>query len=134
VPRKEENEAKASAEHIGVVNPYALTEVLTGKRINWKGVAEPNKLLEQALGRSYEELFDPSHDSALYPGLKLHSDTLMVEPSEKPELGVGTLAAPTVGASTVWVDPGDFFEFGAELNDPCPRLITGLLLSPDSGW
>jgi Calpain family cysteine protease len=112
------DDVKASAEHIGVANPFALAEVMTGKRIKWQGVAEPTQLLEQALGRPYDELFDPKFDSPLYPGLKLHSDTMRVEPSEMPELGVGALAAPSVGASTVWVDPGDFFEFGAELNDP----------------
>lgn len=115
---RNEEDAKASAKHIGVVNPFALAEVVKGKRINWKGVLDPSKLLEDTLGRPYDELFDPKHDSPLYPGLKLHTDTLMVEPSETPELGVGAFAAATVGASTVWLDPGDFFELGADLNDP----------------
>lgn len=79
---------------------------------------DPGKLLEDTLGRPYDELFDPKHDSPPYPGLKLHTDTLMVEPSEIPELGVGAFAAATVGASTVWLDPGDYFELGADLNDP----------------
>lgn len=110
--------ARKSAEYIGVANPYALAEVLKGKRINWRGVHDPRKLLEDALQHPYEQLFDPKHGSPLYPGLKLNSDTLTVEPSEAPQSGVGGTAAPLVGSSTVWVDPGDFFEFGTELNDP----------------
>jgi hypothetical protein len=110
-----EKEAKVSAHAIGVINPYALAEVKNGKKINWKGAGNPRKMLEKLLGQPYEELFDPKHDSPLYPGLAVGAHNV-VEVKETPKLGVGEFAADDVGGM-VWADLGDFFEFGADVND-----------------
>jgi hypothetical protein len=50
------------------INPYALAEVVSGKRIDWKQVANKPALLEQVLGMPYEELFDPQFGGPLYIG------------------------------------------------------------------
>jgi hypothetical protein len=71
-------------------------------------------LLERILGKPYDQLFDPKHDSPLYPGLELADGRARVR--EVPKSGVGEFAAPSVGGM-VWADLGDFFEFGADVND-----------------
>lgn len=50
------------------INPYALAEVMSGKRIDWKRVEDKPALLEQILGAPYEELFDPQYGGPLYIG------------------------------------------------------------------
>jgi hypothetical protein len=106
-------------ENVGVANPYALAEVMLKRRVNWKRVADPRKLLEKTLGMPYEKLFDPKNDSPLYAGLKLNPKTMSMERSEIPSTAKGAFSALVdVGDSTVWVDPGDFFEETAEFADP----------------
>jgi hypothetical protein len=104
---------------VGVINPYALVEVMLGRRVNWNRVADPQQLLEKTLGMPYEELFDPKYDSPLYAGLKLDPETLILERVEIPSTAKGAhRALIDVGATTIWFDPGDFFEEGTELTDP----------------
>jgi len=108
-------EAIASAHAIGVINPFALAEVKNGRKINWKGAGDPRLVLERILGMPYEKLFDPKHKSPLYPGLTVGPGQ-KVTVKEAPKLGVGTFAAEAV-AGMVWADLGEFFEFGADVND-----------------
>jgi hypothetical protein len=56
---------------VGVINPYALAEVVAGHTIDWARVAEPRHLLEDLLVTPYEQLFDPVHESPLYLGLQV---------------------------------------------------------------
>jgi len=110
---------KRKPENVGVSNPYALAEVMLKRRIEWSRVGDPRKLLEETLGMSYEKLFDPINDSPLYAGLKYQPKTKSLERIEIPPTAVGAhRALIEVRATTVWVDPGDFFEEGAELTDP----------------
>ncbi len=106
-------------ENIGVINPFALAEVMLKKKVNWKRVDAP-KLLEKTLGMPYEKLFDPKHESPLYAGLKYNAKTKSMERVEIPPTAKGAYRALIdVGDSIVWADPGDFFEGGApEMNDP----------------
>jgi hypothetical protein len=111
---------QAKPDSIGVINPFALAEVVLRKRINWNRVADPRKLLSATLEHPYEELFDPKFRSPLYAGLELDasSGTLTKSKSPSKSLGIASAAlAPHAGATT-WSDPGDFFEEGAELTDP----------------
>ncbi len=66
----------AAGQNCGVINPYALAEVVAGKKINWKAVAEPRKLLEKVLQTPYQELFDPVFEGPLYTGLALKDNKL----------------------------------------------------------
>ena len=110
-------------ENIGVSNPYALAEVMLKKKVNWKRV-DSKKLLEKTLGMSYEELFDPKFKSPLYAGLKLSPKTKTLERVEIPSTAKGVhRALVDVGATTVWADPGDFFEEAAELTDPVQGAV-----------
>ena len=106
-------------EHIGVSNPYALAELILKKKVNWKRV-DSKKILEKTLGMDYEKLFDPKFDSPLYAGLK-------VDPLTKIVRRVDVVPAPKavidVGTSTIWADPGDFFEEAAELTDPVQGAV-----------
>ena len=66
---------------IGVPNPRALTEIVLRRRIDWNRVANPEAIVEAALGVKYEELFDPKFKtSPLYLGLRDHP-----EPPRPPE-------------------------------------------------
>ncbi|RSZ62403.1 hypothetical protein EAH68_09705 [Corynebacterium hylobatis] len=58
----------------GVVNPFALAELINGSKIDWEAVEKPEALLEQLLETPYTELFDPKYGSPLYPGLALNTD------------------------------------------------------------
>lgn len=63
----------------GARNPYALAELVSGKKIDWAAMSslEVRQTLEKALGTPYENLFSPEHDSPLY------SDTGKVRRSGK---------------------------------------------------
>ena len=37
-------------ENVGVINPYALAEVILKKRVNWKRLSNPPSLLANTLG------------------------------------------------------------------------------------
>jgi hypothetical protein len=54
---------------IGVVNPYALAELVVGRRIDWTNVVDPRSLLEVSLGMPIDRLLDPRSGSILYRGL-----------------------------------------------------------------
>jgi hypothetical protein len=57
-----------------VINPYALAELVAGRRILWKQVDDVPRLLEEILQAPYEELFDPRYDSPLYLGFRLNAE------------------------------------------------------------
>lgn len=106
-------------ENVGVSNPYALTEVMLKRRVAWSRVSDARRLMEETLGMSYDKLFDPKNDSPLYAGLKYQPRTKSMERAEIPPTAVGAhRALIEVEATTVYVDPGDFFEDGVELMDP----------------
>jgi len=73
--------------YVGVINPYALVETLTGKSFDWK---QPDsvKILSDVLHTDYEELFDMKFDSPLYAGLKLNPSTNSAEPVKPSELTI----------------------------------------------
>jgi calpain family cysteine protease len=100
------------APYIGAANPYALAEQRLGKRVNWRRVAEPRKLLEEALGMSYEKLFDPREASPLFAGKLVKRNGKAVRAT--PPVSVGAVA---------WTDPGDFFEETAEFFDPVQGAV-----------
>src|SRR2546422_3569724 len=55
---------------IGVPNPRALAEIVLGRRVDWKRVANPERLVERALGMKYKDLFDSKNRaSPLYSAL-----------------------------------------------------------------
>lgn len=60
-----------------VINPYALAELVAGRRIEWKSVEDKPALLEQLLGAPYQELFDPRHGGPLYIGGARQADGSM---------------------------------------------------------
>lgn len=73
--------------NIGVINPYALTEVITGRKIDWTK-PESIKIMEVALETNYNELFDMRFNSPLYAGLKLNTETNMAEVLKPEEIKV----------------------------------------------
>jgi hypothetical protein len=107
--------AERIPESVGAANPYAIAELKMGKSINWKRVASPRALLEKTLGMPYEKLFDPKHNSPVYAGLAFDRDQRTMVKA----LAVGKTATLPVQVEAIcWVDPGDFFEDGAEMTDP----------------
>lgn len=58
---------------VGVINPYALTEAITGRKFDWKD-AKSYQILEETLETNYAELFDIKFNSPLYAGLELTKD------------------------------------------------------------
>lgn len=75
-----------AAQKNGVINPYALAEVVAGRRIDWASVDGP-RMLENLLATPYEELFDPKYDGPLYMGLRLNKSKRL-EPFHSPLLDV----------------------------------------------
>lgn len=68
---------------VGVINPYALTEAITGRKFDWKD-AKSYQILEETLETNYAELFDIKFNSPLYAGLELtKDDTVRVLKSEE---------------------------------------------------
>jgi hypothetical protein len=69
--RKQKSDTRSIAQNCAVINPYALAELVAGRKINWKKVADKRGMLEELLQTPYEELFDPIYEGPLYMGLKL---------------------------------------------------------------
>jgi len=57
-----------------VINPYALAELVAGRRIPWAEIADAPQVLEDILQTPYEELFDPKFNGPLYTGLRLNKN------------------------------------------------------------
>lgn len=93
----------------GVINPYVLVELKLKKRINWKQISDPRKLIERVLNMPYEKLFDPKYGSQLYPDLDRNPTVAETRRIELPF---------DIIVEDAWIDPGDFFHESAELNDP----------------
>jgi hypothetical protein len=79
------NAAASNAVSSAVINPYALAEVVSGRRIKWKEVKDAPKLLESILQTPYTELFDPKHGGPLYFGFRLNEKRAL-EPARTPLL------------------------------------------------
>lgn len=73
---------------IGAINPFALTEALLGKKIDW---AQPDSvnLVSDALQTDYDELFDMKFNSPIFAGLKLNASN-MAEPVAAKDMVVMT--------------------------------------------
>src|SRR5690554_314233 len=72
--------------NVGAINPYALTEALTGRKIDWTK-KESISIMEDALETDYSELFDMKFNSPIYAGLKLNEKN-MAEPVSTSELKI----------------------------------------------
>lgn len=75
---------------VGAINPYALTEAITGKQFDWKN-PQSIHILEETLEKNYADLFDIKNNSPLFTGLKLESNNTVKKMSED-ELKVRTNA------------------------------------------
>ena len=83
-----DNAAESGAAfHAAVINPYALAELIAGRRIAWSRLPNVPRLLEDILQTPYEELFDPKYEGPLYLGLRLNAD-LELERVRSPLLDV----------------------------------------------
>src|SRR6185369_2298006 len=80
-------EGEGVAQNNGVINPYALAEVIADRKIPWKDLPDAPRVLEEILQTPYEELFDPAFGGPLYTGLKLNSKLELV-PERSPLLDV----------------------------------------------
>lgn len=80
-------DAQGIAQNNAVINPYALAELVAGRRINWQEVADRPRMLEEILQTPYAELFDPVYEGPLYIGLRLN-EKLQLEQVRSPLLDV----------------------------------------------
>lgn len=71
--------AGAQGQNCAVINPYALADLVSGQRIPWNDIPDPERMLEQILATPYEELFDPKYGGPLYAGLKLDERNELVQ-------------------------------------------------------
>ncbi len=111
--------------NIGVINPYALAEVILKKRINWANIENPHQLLEKTIGMPYEKLFDPKYNSPLYAGLKYESKTATVSRPADISTAIGVPKELVEAAATItWVyTGGEYFECGTEFTDPVQGAV-----------
>jgi len=72
MPSREFKPNPDAAQNNGVINPYALAEYITGRKIDWEKADDAPRLLETILQTPYQELFDPKFEGPLYMGLKLN--------------------------------------------------------------
>ncbi|MGD9696081.1 MAG: C2 family cysteine protease [Thermoleophilia bacterium] len=93
-----------------VISPYALAELVAGRRIDWRRVGDVPGTLEDILQTPYGELFDPVHAGPLYTGLRLDAD-LSLRPERSPLLDV----PPGPDASDLEALPGERVERLADL-------------------
>lgn len=75
---------------IGAINPYALTESILGRKIDWTD-PESAKIISDTLETDYNELFDMKFNSPLYAGLKLRADNT-AEPLKATDVKIRTEA------------------------------------------
>jgi len=61
-----------------VINPYALAELIAGRKISWKELSDAPRVLEQLLATPYEELFDPKYGGPLYIGHRLDQNLRLI--------------------------------------------------------
>ncbi|GAB6195762.1 C2 family cysteine protease [Lysobacter xanthus] len=131
----------------GAVNPYALTEAVLNKRIDWSRVERPVELVSRTLETPADALFNGGRGSptfALQAPLKaaapaavaaprlreMHADlhqnispalrarlSELLTPKLAPEL------QETQYDGATWTDPGDFFEEGSEFADPVQGAV-----------
>jgi Calpain family cysteine protease len=73
---------------VGAINPFALTESLLDKKIDWT-LPESFSLVSETLQTDYDELFDMKFNSPLFAGLKLKSSD-MAEPVSAKDMTVMT--------------------------------------------
>lgn len=135
-----------TAENVGVINPFALAEVLLNRPVEWENV-DVQKTLSETFDMPYEKLFDPIYESPLYTGLEFNTETMVMERAEPPvvETGLPELGSEStttdaeafltdadlgfedigvaqalagVSATATWQDPGVFFKEAAEMADP----------------
>ncbi|HMH14859.1 MAG TPA: C2 family cysteine protease [Edaphobacter sp.] len=83
-------------QNCAVINPYALAELIAGRKISWKDLPDAPSMLEQILGTPYNQLFDPKYGGPLYTGLSLDKNLKLV-PVRSPLLD---LVEPTEGNDT----------------------------------
>lgn len=76
-----------AAQNSAVINPYALAELVAGRKIPWKEIPDTPRVLEDILQTPYEELFDPKYQGPLYIGLRLN-EQLQIEPVRSPLLDI----------------------------------------------
>ncbi|MDZ7898438.1 MAG: C2 family cysteine protease [Arcicella sp.] len=53
-------------DYCSVMNPYAIAELLLGKRIRWNTIKDKKSFLEKAFGFPYAHLFDPKFKSPIF--------------------------------------------------------------------
>ena len=90
---KSKSRSLAQGQNSAVINPYALAELIAGRRISWKELSDAPRVLEQLLATPYEELFDPKYGGPLYIGHRL-DDHLRLVRERSPLLDI---AAPAKG-------------------------------------
>jgi hypothetical protein len=114
----------------GVINPYALVEVLLGRKVDWPHVADRKLFIQTVLDFPYEKLFDPQHGSPLYPGRRFDAEkkTFVHDPEHAPVktalnrfsyLDTRLLELGALGITPQrWVDPGEFFTNAPDFTAP----------------
>jgi calpain family cysteine protease len=92
MPSAKHQERETQGQNCAVINPFALAELIAGRKIPWKDLPDVPRVLEQLLATPYEELFDPKYGGPLYIGLRLDGGKLVPERSplldyKQPESG-----------------------------------------------
>jgi len=85
----------SNAASIGARNPYALAELALGRTIDWTRIVDAKELLQQTLGKPYEQLFDPKFSSPVFAGARVDPKTAQIQQNKADAI----YAAPTLEES-----------------------------------
>lgn len=72
---------------VGAINPYALVEAMIGNKLDRRSI-ETARIISDVLQTDYDELFDMSHESVLFAGLKLNERNRQAEDLDEKDMRI----------------------------------------------
>lgn len=120
----------AENRNTGVSNPYALAELVSGRKIDWKNISDRPRLLEKILQTPYNQLFDPVFNSPLYLGLEL-TDKLTLQRRARSSLNTDSKLDSTATESVPLKKIGDLEQYISKGNIKDIDLLRANVLGED---
>jgi len=119
--------------YTGVINPYALAELVIGKKIKWDNVEEREKLLANILNIPEADIFDIQKSPVLAPHIKIKSPEEIEHLSQKDAMDKVVKSFEAIKFS-----PHEEIPFKAKNTEKVIDIVNNMILScaesPNSPW